>query len=348
MKKRLSLVLVAALVAASLLTGCQGDSSGAPQEVATSASSESETKDSSNEAADTASFSLNYASGATGGCFYPVSAAMAEFLPGKVSGLTSITVTPGTGQSNIQATQDGEVDIAFAKLPGTIQAINGLPPFEGVCDQVANLMYFYNESFHFVVLADAGIDSVADMKGHSLATQTTGNQAEQMTREVLDAYGLTYDDLSNLTQVNDYNDSIELMKNGQVEAFTFANAVPVTVLTDLANVRDIKLLSITGEELEKVLACNDGYVASTIPGGTYKNVDEDVSSFGGAIHVICNKSMDENTAYEIVKYTCENLETIRACHATFTNLTVEQMGQPLPLEFHPGAEKYYKEVGVIK
>ncbi len=344
MKKTLVLVLSLALTMALVLCACSGGASS--QASSTAPDSQAAAEGSSAPAAD--SFSLTYRSGATGGCFYPVSAAMAEFLPKSIEGLDSVTVTPGTGQANIQAVQDKECDIAFAKLPGTIQAIHGEAPFEAVCDGVANLMYFYDEAFHFVVLADSGIETVADLPGHTLATQTIGNQAEQMTREVLEAYGLTYEDMGNVTQVNDYNDAIEMMKNGQVEAFTFANAVPVTVLTDLASVRDIRILSLSPEALEHVLSCNDGYVSSIIPAGTYKGQDADIQSFGGAIHVICNKDMDEELAYELVKYTCENLSTIQTCHAAFTDLTVERMGQKLALDFHPGAERYFREVGVIK
>ena len=342
MKKTRALILSLVLAMTMVLSSCSG--TGSPQSSSSNESAGSETASAGSET----SFSLTYRSGATGGCFYPVSAAMAEFLPNSIEGLSSITVTPGTGQANIQAIQDKECDIAFAKLPATIQAINGESPFEAVCDGVANLMYFYDEAFHFVVLADSGIETVADLPGHSLATQTVGNQAEQMTREVLEAYGLSYDDLGNITQVNDYNDAIEMMKNGQVEAFTFANAVPVTVLTDLASVRDIRFLSLSPEALEYVLSCNDGYVASTIPAGTYDEQGSDIQTFGGAIHVICNKDMDEELAYEIVKYTCENLPTIQAAHATFANLSVEQMGQQLALDFHPGAERYFREVGVIQ
>ncbi|MEY8337130.1 TAXI family TRAP transporter solute-binding subunit [Lachnospiraceae bacterium 62-35] len=294
------------------------------------------------------SFELKYRSGATSGCFYPVSASMAEFLPQDIEGLTSVTVTPGQGQSNVQAVQDGVCDIAFAKLPGTILGLEGKEPFQKPCDQVRNLMYFYDEAFHLVVLKDSGINTIEDLKGKSLSTQTVGNQAEQMTKEVLAAYGMDYSDLKKVSNVNSYDDSVQQMKDGIVDAFTFANAPPVAILTDLASSRDIKIISIGDEEMEKVLEMNKGYVKRTIPAGTYDFQDEDISTFGGAVHVIVNADMDEELAYQIVKSTVEHLSIIQDAHVTFKDLTVEKMGQELALPFHPGAERYFKEKGVLK
>lgn len=291
---------------------------------------------------------LKYRTGATSGCFYPVSAAMAEFLPQDIPGLNSVTVVPGQGQSNVQAVQDGQCDIAFAKLPGTIQGLAGVEPFLAPCDKVMNLAYFYTEAFHIVVRADSGINSVSDLKGKSLSTQTVGNQAEQMTREVLEAYGLSYSDLKKVSNVNSYEDSVEQIKDGIVDAFTFANAPPVALLLDLASSRDIKVLSIDEPELQKVLGMNQGYVKQVIPAGSYKDQTEDIVTFGGAVHVIVNADMDEELAYQIVKSTVDHLDAVREAHVVFKNLSVEEMGQQLAVSFHPGAERYFKEAGVLQ
>ncbi|RGZ00699.1 TAXI family TRAP transporter solute-binding subunit [Clostridium sp. AM58-1XD] len=340
-------VLLGVLLAASLaLTACGGKQTETPQNSQEKTEQNGQKQDGGAEKA--ASFDLKYRSGATSGCFYPVSASMAEFLPQDISGLTNVTVTPGQGQSNVQAVQDGVCDIAFAKLPGTILGVEGKEPFQGPCDKVRNLMYFYDEAFHLVVLSDSGINSVADLKGKSLSTQTVGNQAEQMTREVLAAYGMEYSDLKKVSNVNSYDDSVQQMKDGIVDAFTFANAPPVAILTDLASSRDIKIISIGADEMKKVLEMNKGYVERVIPAGTYEFQNEDITTFGGAVHVIVNESMDEELAYEIVKSTVEHLSTIQEAHVAFKDLTAEKMGQELALPFHPGAERYFREKGVIK
>ncbi|WP_101875267.1 TAXI family TRAP transporter solute-binding subunit [Lachnoclostridium edouardi] len=311
-------------------------------------SKEGEKEKSNNNTETNQTFEIKYRSGATSGCFYPVSASMAEFLPQDITGLTNVTVTPGQGQSNVQAVQDKVCDIAFAKLPGTILGVEGKEPFQSPCDKVRNLMYFYDEAFYLVVLADSGIETVEDLKGKSLSTQTVGNQAEQMTKEVLAAYNMDYSDLKKVSYVNSYDDSVQQMKDGIVDAFTFANAPPVAILTDLASTRDIKIISIEDEEMKKVLNMNKGYVSRVIPGGTYDFQERDVATFGGAVHVIANEEMDEEIAYEIVKSTVEHLTTIQEAHVTFKDLTPEKMGQELALPFHPGAERYFKEIGVIK
>ncbi len=347
MKKRTSALLLAVLLfCASLISAC-GNTPAAVSSSEGSAAAPSQEASAAPQASNFPS-ELKYRSGATSGCFYPVSASMADFLPKDITGINNVTVIPGQGQSNVQAVQDGACDIAFAKLPGTILGVQGDAPFTAPCDKVRNLMYFYTEAFHVVVRADSGINSVADLKGKSLSTQTVGNQAEQMTKEVLEAYGMTYDDLKKVSYVNSYDDSVQQMKDGVVDAFTFANAPPVALLLDLASARDIKILSIGDAELGKVLTMNKGYVRQVIPAGTYKDQSQEIVTFGGAVHVIANADMDEELAYQICKSTLDHLDTIREAHVVFKSLTPEEVGQQLSIPFHPGAERYFKEIGILK
>lgn len=285
-------------------------------------------------------------SGSTSGSWYPATGAMAKFLPEDIPGLT-VTVTPGSGPANVQAIQDGVCDIAFGKMPSTMQGMRGEEPFTEVTDQVTYMLYLYDETFHLVVSADSGIESVEDLKGKVLTTQTTGNLAEQMMRELLSTYDMTYDDLKRVNMVG-YDDSVQQMKDGAADAFAFATAVPASVLVELCSARNMKLIDIPEDKLDAMLKINDGYMKKSIPAGSYEGQDQEVHSFGGAIHMMARKDLPEDLIYKITKSIFENVDKLGEAHTVYKGLTPEVMGAPASIPFHPGTEKYLKEIGVLK
>lgn len=289
---------------------------------------------------------IKHRSGSTSGTWYPASGVMAEFLPKEIPGLT-MTVTPGAGQSNVEAIQNGTSNFAIGKAAATFQGLNGVAPFTQKTDKVRNMGFLYNEAWHLVVRADSGINSVADLKGKSLTTQVKGNLAEEQTRDVLAASGLSYDDLKKVTQVG-YEDSVQQMKDGLVDAFTFATAIPASVLMDLASVRDVKIISLDEKTLKYLKDKNGAYIQSTIPAGTYKGQDKDVVTIGTATHLMVPSTMSDEIVYKLTKAIVENREKLGEAHVTYKGLTPEIMATDIGIPMHPGAEKYYKEIGAIK
>lgn len=289
---------------------------------------------------------LKHRSGSTSGTWYPASGVMAEFLPKEIPGLT-ITVTPGAGQSNVEAIQSGISNFAIGKAAATFQGLNGEAPFTQKTDLVRNMGYLYDEAWHLVVRADSGINSVADLKGKSLTTQVKGNLAEDMTRNILAASGITYDDMKKVTQVG-YEDSVQQMKDGIVDAFTFATAIPASVLMDLASVRDVKIISLDAKTIETMKQNNGAYIQRTIPAGTYTGQDNDVITIGTATHMMVPSTMSDEVAYKLTKAIVENRAKLGEAHVAYKGLTPEIMGIDIGIPMHPGAEKYYKEIGAIK
>lgn len=343
MLKKILVSVMCMMLGTTALWGCAGDTGNETQSEA--ASGEGDAAAESTQAAGEP-VEIKLRSGATSGSWYPATAAMAKFLPEDIPGLT-VTVTPGSGPANVQAIQDGVCDIAFGKMPSTMQGMRGEEPFKEVTDQVTYMLYLYDETFHLVVPADSGIESVEDLKGKILTTQTTGNLAEQMMRELLSVYGMSYDDLKRVNMVG-YEDSVQQMKDGAADAFAFATAVPASVLVDLCSARDMKILEIPDDKLEAMKEINDGYMEKVIPAGSYEGQDEDVQSFGGAIHMMARKDLPEDLVYEITKSIFENVDKLGEAHSVYQGLTPEIMGAPTSIPFHPGTEKYLKEIGVLE
>lgn len=329
---RLFLVIFLLTTMGTMLAGCGGN--------------KSQKLDNAGKQASNETIELKIRSGSPSGSWYPATGAMAEFLPQQIPGL-KVTVTPGAGQSNVEAIQNGTANFAFGKAAATYQGLLGLPPFKNETDKVRNIGYLYDEAFHIVVRADSGINSISDLKGKSLTTQTKGNLAEEMTRDVLAAYGLSYDNLKKVTQVG-YDDSVQQMKDGLVDAFTFATAIPASVLMDLASVRDVKLLSIDKDKLQILHQKNNGYIERIIPKGTYKGQDKDILTMGSAIHMMVPSTMSDDLVYKLTKAIVENRNKLGEVHSAYKGLTPEKMAQDIGIPFHPGAVKYYKEVGAME
>ncbi len=204
----------------------------------------------------------------------------------------TIQTLPGAGIVNVRGVDEGKAEIGFGNTISTVDGWNGLPPFPKKAENVCNLATLYPQYFQIVVLADAGIKSVADLKGKSLAAQTRGNTAEIVTQHVLQVFGLSYNDLK-VNFMASYTDAVSLMKDGHAQAFTLGTTIPSGAVMDLASARDIELLSLDDEEIAALRKINPGYAAVTIPAGTYPKQTKDVQAVGYATHLFVSCKLPE-------------------------------------------------------
>ncbi len=286
---------------------------------------------------------LRLMTGPQGGSWYPLGGAiqgMAEPLG------VSIQVLPGGGVANVQGVQNGDADLGFANSISTVDAIKGREPFEGPADNVCNLATLYPQYFQIVVHEGSGIESPEDFAGHRLSTQPVGNTAEQVTRAVLEAAGLTYDDLEAVDYVS-YSDGVALMQDNNSEIFTLGTTVPASAIMDLANSSDINLVSLDPAFIEKMRnEINPGYTAITIPAGSYPGQDEDVTAVGYATHVVARCDLDPEVVKGILSQMWENKQDLAAIASAMKDTTLEGMAQDVGVPMHEGAKAFYEENGV--
>ena len=285
---------------------------------------------------------LRLMTGPQGGSWYPLGGAiqgMAEPLG------VSVQVLPGGGVANVQGVQNGDADLGFANSISTVDAIEGREPFEGPADNVCNLATLYPQYFQIVVRADSGIDTVEDFAGHRLSTQPVGNTAEQVTRAVLEAAGLGYDDMEAVDYVS-YSDGVSLMQDGNSDVFTLGTTVPASAIMDLANSADVKLVGLDdafiGRMREEI---NPGYQAITIPAGSYPGQDEDVTAVGYATHVVARCDLDAEVVEGLLGEMWENRQDLAAIAAAMEGITLEEMAQDVGVPMHEGAKAFYESQG---
>lgn len=253
---------------------------------------------------------------------------------------------PGAGIANVRAIQEGKAEIGFGNTISTADAFNGTgeAPLNKKHDKVCNVATLYPQYFQLAVNADAGINTLKDLKGKGVATQVKGNTGELITRHVLRVSGMTYSDVK-ASFTNSYTDSVEQMKDNRMHAFGLGTGIPASSLMDLASARDMKLLDMA-EIYEPMRKINPAYKLVTIPKGTYPKQEKDVQVIGYYTHVIAACSLPEDTVYKMTGAIFGAKDGMTAIYKEVGKLTPEIMGQDIGVPFHPGAVKWYKEKGI--
>jgi TRAP transporter TAXI family solute receptor len=288
---------------------------------------------------------LRFMTGPQGGSWYPMGGAIKNVVE-QVMPDTSLQVMPGAGIANVKAIQAGKADVAFANSVSTVDAINGKPPFDQPATNVCHIATLYPQYFQIVTTADTGIEGIDQVKGRELTTQPTGNTGEAITKHLLEASGLSYDDLSGTDFVS-YNDSVALLKDGNSEVFTLGTTVPASAIMDLASARDVRLLPVDDALLAKMQALNPGYKRIEIPAGSYPGQDAAVPTIGYATHVIARCDLPDETVTGILNQIVDHQQDLAAVAKAIGNTTLEQMGADIGVPFHAAAEQFFKDKGVM-
>lgn len=288
---------------------------------------------------------LRLMTGPQGGVWVPLGGALKGMWEKALPGVT-IQTLPGAGIANVRGVDEGKAEIGFGNTISTVDGYNGVAPFPKKTENVCNLATLYPQYFQIVVLADAGIKSVADLKGKSLAAQTRGNTAEIVTQHVLQVFGLSYNDLK-VNFMASYNDAVSLMKDGHAQAFTLGTTIPSGAVMDLASARDIELLSLDDDKIAALRKINPGYAAVTIPAGTYPKQTKDVQAVGYATHLFVSCKLPAAQVTKMLEAMEANLADLVAVNKAIKGLTPKAMAQDIGVPFHPGAVAYYKAKGVL-
>jgi TRAP transporter TAXI family solute receptor len=281
--------------------------------------------------------------GPQGGSWYPLGGAIAN-IADKAG--VKVQVLPGAGIANVKAVEGGKADLGFGNSISTVDGVAGRAPFDTPSKNVCNVASLYPQYFQVVANADAGIKSMADLKGKSIAVQPKGNTAEFISQQALEVYGLKYPDMSRVSYVS-YTDAVSLMKDNNAQAFTLGTTVPASSIMDLASARDIQLVGIPDDKFQAIRKLNPGYTKLVIPAGSYPKQTQDVQTIGYATHVIARCDLDENVVYQILKGMVANKADLAAIASAMKDLTPKMMAEDIGVPLHKGAARFYKEAGVL-
>jgi len=284
--------------------------------------------------------------GPQGGSWIPLGGALKGMWEKEIPGL-QIQMTPGAGIANVRGVDEGKAQIGFANSATTVDGVAGRPPYPKKVTKVCQLANLYPQYFQVVALADAKINSFADLKGKSLVTQPKGNSAEILTAEVLSINGMSYQSLSKANFQAGYTDAVSLMKDGHAQVFTLGTTAPASAVMDLASARDVHLVPVDDKTMASLSKVNPGYHKLTIKAGTYPKQDKDVPVIGYSTHLIVACDLPEDTVYKLAKIMASHIDTLASVVKPITGMTPKEMAVDIGVPFHKGAVKFYKEVGAM-
>ena len=313
--KKLLAVGLAAVFTAALITGCGGSS---------------EKK------------FLNIATGGTAGTYYPIGGAMAEILNKDIKGMNASAQSTGATVANINMLKDGSVDLAIVQNDITYYAVNGTEMFtDNKVDNIRGIATLYPETCQFVTLDSANIKTVADLKGKRVAVGAAGSGAEANARQILEAYGITYNDID--VQYLSFAEGASALKDGNVDAAFLTAGYPTASVQDICSQNKIRLLAVDSDKADALIAKYPFYTKTTIPADTYAGFDQDVQTVSVMAMLVATDKVDDKLGYDIAKALFSNLDRLQAAHSVGKLITKEGALKGMSLPMNAGAEKFFKE-----
>jgi len=209
---------------------------------------------------------------------------------------------------------------------------------------------FYPNVWQLVVPQDSDVRKLADLKGKAVALPPRGNTSLAEGWELLlKASGMKLDDLGTKS-FGSLSENVELIKNRQAVAMGWFTTVPASFVLDLGSSRKLRMVPVSEDIIAKMRQLNPGFVRHVVPKGTYAayGIDEDVVTIQAPTILIASSKTPADVIYKVTKAIVEGRESFANVAAAMKGVTAKDMAQNFGLPYHPGAEKYYKEAGLLK
>ena len=274
-----------------------------------------------------------------------------------IDGVNVTVQSSGGSKDNILALFQGDAEIAWTQNDVMSYAYNGDEFFAGtVADNFSAIGSVYPEVVQLVVAKDSQIKSVKDLAGHNVSVGPVGSGHYFNALQILEINDMTIDDIK--PQYLSNSEVIESFQNKQIDAFFLTAAYPHATVVDVAMKRDIEIIGFTQDEIDALKAKYSFYVTDTIPAGTYEGVSEDKYVPAISAVLVARDDVPEDIVYELTKALFEHADELTNAKKSYIDPEYAIQGIPVKSadkkagieigSFHPGALRYYKEIGVIK
>ncbi len=288
---------------------------------------------------------INILTGGTSGVYYPLGVGLSKIYADGIPGARTQVQSTKASVENLNLLEQGKGELALALGDSVKMAWEGNADagFKAPLSKLRGIAAVYPNYIQIAASADSGITSLADLAGKSLSVGAAKSGTELNARAILAAAGMSYDQLGKVEYLP-FAESVELMKNRQLDATLQSAGLGVASLKDLATAAPTTLVSVPAEIAEKLGA---PYIAATIPAGTYQGQDADVPTVAVVNFLVTHEDVSDETAYQMTKLLFENLTTLEAAHKAAASIKLETALKGMPIPLHPGAERYYKEMGLM-
>jgi uncharacterized protein len=290
---------------------------------------------------------ISILTGGTSGVYYPLGVAMSQIYTKSIPDAKSSVQATKASAENLNLLQAGRGEIAFTLGDALSDAWKGNEEagFKTPLKKLRGVAGIYSNYIQLVASADSGIKTLADLKGKRVAVGAPKSGTEINARAILKGAGLSYKDLGKVEYLP-FGESVELMKNRQIDATLISAGLGVSAIRDLATSVKMVVVPIPADVIAKI---NDpAYIAGVIPANTYEGQPTAVDTVAIENFLVTHEGVPTDTVYKMTKSLYENLDQMVAAHAAAKAIKREEGPKHMPVPLHPGAEKYYREVGLIK
>ncbi len=306
------------------------------------------------------------ATGGTGGTYYPLGGVLAQALSNKIPNIIITAQSGNASVANCNLIKNHQIESGFVQNNVAYAAYNGIAQFEG--KPVKNLRAIaslYPETIQIVAREGAGIKTVTDLTGKKLVPGDRGSGTEVDCKAVLWGLGLTYDDFANVDWLS-FAGAAQRLKDRQADVAFITAGWPTAAITELATTSDITLVPLDDETIAKIIKQYPFYAKVAIPAGTYRGVDVDIPAITTMAQWVVDADVPEKTVYLLTKALWDKgtfvlrkagekaaeapsgAEIMAQAHAKGKDVTLTTALDGVAIPLHPGAEKFYREKGILR
>ncbi|WP_342076683.1 TAXI family TRAP transporter solute-binding subunit [Yoonia sp. SS1-5] len=294
---------------------------------------------------------ISIGTGGVTGVYYPTGGAICRLVnrDRKDHGIRCAVESTGGSVYNINTIKAGELEFGVAQSDWQYHAYNGTSQFaDNPFPDVRAMFSVHPEPFTLIVRADSGITSFEELKGQRVNVGNPGSGQRATMEVVMEAFGMTMDDFALATEYKG-SEMAKQICDDNIDAMIYTIGHPAAAIKEATTTCDVKLVSVTGAPVDALVNDNPYYRVATIPAGMYAGTDEDTTTFGVGATFVTSAQVSDDVAYVVAKAVMSNLDDFRGLHPAFANLEASEMvSDGLSAPLHPGAEKAYKELGLME
>ncbi|QCY12227.1 TAXI family TRAP transporter solute-binding subunit [Pseudomonas sp. MPC6] len=289
---------------------------------------------------------INILTGGTSGVYYPIGVGLSQIYSDGIPGVkTSVQATKASVE-NLTLLQAGRGELALALGDSVADAKNGVADagFNAPLTKLRAVAGAYPNYIQIVASKESGIKTLADLKGKTISVGAPKSGTELNARAIFKAAGLTYEDMGKV-QYLPFAESVELIKNRQLDATLQSSGLGMAAIRDLSSVMPLNYVSVPTDVVAKI--GNPAYQSAMIPANTYDGQPDAVPTVAITNILVTRADVPDEVAYQMTKLLFENLTRLGNSHSAAKDIKLENAARNLPIALHPGAERYYKEKGAL-
>lgn len=285
---------------------------------------------------------VNIGTGGTAGTYYPLGGAMAELISKAYPYINATAVSTGASVANINKLVEGEFQLVMVQNDVTFYAYNGTEMFkDNAKPNLRGVGTLYGETIQIVTVTSSKVKSLNDLRGKRIAVGAAGSGTEVNCRQILEALGLSYDDVS--PQYLNFAEAANGLRDGNVDVAVVTAGVPTAAIRDVASQKDVVILPVSNALAAKLIAKYPFYTKFQIPKSTYPKQAGDVQTLAVKAMLLVDASADEQLVYDMTKAIFTGTERLAMAHAQGANIKKASAQDGMPIPLHPGATRFFKE-----